>query len=141
MRTSLGDKAEYLERDLTATHTQIFATTLDATTSVRSWGLDRIDQTSLPLDGVYAPGDLDGTNSHIYVVDTGVRYTHQDFTGRVGEGTSIISNSYWDDHGHGTHVSGTALGSTHGVAKKATLHGVKVGTADSSRGATWAWVR
>ena len=32
----------------------------------------------------------------------------------------------WDDNGHGTHVSGTAAGSIHGVAKKSTLHSVKV---------------
>jgi subtilisin family serine protease len=60
------------------------------------------------------------------VQDTGVRTSHSEFTGRVGEGTSIISSSYVDDHGHGTHVAGTALGTSFGVAKKATLHAVKV---------------
>jgi hypothetical protein len=32
--------------------------------SVRSWGIDRIDQVNLPLDGVYSPGDLDGRGVH-----------------------------------------------------------------------------
>lgn len=34
--------------------------------------------------------------------------------------------SYADDHGHGTHASGTAVGALHGIAPGALLHPVKV---------------
>lgn len=34
------------------------------TASVASWGLDRIDQTSLPLNGYYSSGDYDGRGVH-----------------------------------------------------------------------------
>jgi hypothetical protein len=91
MRTLLLGHAEYFERDLMASTAQIMGTALDASYNVRYWNLDRLDQAGLPLDGVYAPGDLNGAGSHVYVVDTGLRWTHMVFNGRVGEGTSIIS--------------------------------------------------
>ncbi|KAL6763457.1 peptidase S8/S53 domain-containing protein [Haematococcus lacustris] len=132
MRTALGDSVAYFERDLAASTTQIFATTLDATYNVRYWNLDRLDQVGLPLDGVYNPGSLDGSGSHVFVLDTGIRWSHQDFSNRVGTGTSIIGSSNWDDNGHGTHVAGIAAGSIHGVAKKAIVHAVKVLDAQGS---------
>jgi subtilisin family serine protease len=56
----------------------------------------------------------------------GVRTSHQDFSGRVGDGASTFGGSVWDDNGHGTRVAGIALGGIHGVARGAILHPVKV---------------
>jgi len=80
-----------------------------------------------------------GRGSHIYVMDTGIRITHQDFGGRavatldtIAGGGSIVECSPGDttcaadDNSHGTHVAGTAGGNTFGVAREAVLHAMKV---------------
>ncbi len=102
-----------------------------------SWGLDRIDQRSLPLSQSYQY-NADGSSVHAYIIDTGLLATHREFTRRVGNGFDFINNDTDADdcHGHGTHVAGTVGGRTVGVAKNVTIHPLKVFNCQG-RG-TWA---
>ena len=92
-----------------------------------SWGLDRIDQRALPLDNSYTY-NFDGTGVDVYVIDTGLRATHNDFGGRATLDFDSIGDGQNgnDCHGHGTHVGGTAGGTSFGVAKNVRLHAVRV---------------
>ncbi|MDQ8702339.1 S8 family serine peptidase [Streptomyces sp. LHD-70] len=103
--------------------------TIDATQpNPPSWGLDRIDQKSLPLNQSYTYPDKAGEGVTVYVIDTGVRISHSDFGGRASYGYDAVDNdnTAQDGHGHGTHVAGTVAGTAHGVAKKAKVVGVRV---------------
>jgi subtilisin family serine protease len=92
-----------------------------------SWGLDRIDQRNLPLNSSYTY-NTDGTGVTVYIIDTGIRFDHQEFSGRASSGYDFIDNDpdASDCDGHGTHVAGTVGGTTVGVAKNVTLKAVRV---------------
>ncbi|WP_156758623.1 S8 family serine peptidase [Actinokineospora pegani] len=100
--------------------------TTQGTQTGPGWGLDRIDQPNLPLNRTYTyPGTA--PNVRVYVIDTGIRTSHQDFGGRADWGTNTVGDGNDSDcNGHGTHVAGTIGGATHGVAKGVRLTAVKV---------------
>lgn len=98
-----------------------------ATQTNATWGLDRVDQRDLPLNGTYTY-NADGTGVRAYIIDTGIRASHNDFGGRVTSGYTAINDGRGTDdcNGHGTHVAGTTGGSVYGVAKNVTLVPVRV---------------
>ncbi|WP_037294703.1 S8 family peptidase [Saccharomonospora azurea] len=101
--------------------------TMDDQTNPPSWGLDRVDQRNLPLDDTYSYSTT-ASNVEAYIIDTGIRISHDDFDGRARHGYDFVDNdSDADDcNGHGTHVAGTVGGSSYGVAKGVELIGVRV---------------
>ncbi|MFS8204280.1 S8 family peptidase [Streptomyces sp. CWNU-52B] len=117
-----------------AADSRVASVSRDATVSVTHqqsdppWGLDRIDQRDLPLDRSYTWPESAGQGVTAYVIDTGVRVSHQEFGGRASSGWDFVDDDAvaQDGQGHGTHVAGTIAGTTYGVAKQAHVVAVRV---------------
>jgi subtilisin family serine protease len=99
---------------------------LESTQNEPVWGLDRLDQRTLPLSRTYTYRSA--ANVTAYVLDTGIRTSHSEFGGRARNGWDFIDKDPVanDCNGHGTHVAGTVGGTTYGVAKDVQLVGVRV---------------
>jgi subtilisin family serine protease len=102
-------------------------------TTQETWGLDRIDQPSLPLDNSYTPPGS-GWGVRAYIIDTGIQRSHPQFGTRAYSGFTAIADGRGteDCNGHGTHVAGTVGSSTYGVAKSVLLIAVRVLGCDGS---------
>jgi subtilisin family serine protease len=131
------DELAKVRQDPTVAHVEPVVTLRMADTPVRKldnqanpdWGLDRIDQRALPLNQDYFWNAAnEGAGVKAYVIDSGIRRTHSEFTGRVlaGYDATIENNGPNDCDGHGTHVAGTIGGTTYGVAKKVSIVPVQV---------------
>ncbi len=112
---------EFIEID------QTVSVGIETAQSVSTWNLDRIDQRNLPLDGFYGYAST-GTGVTAYIIDTGIRTSHTEFTGRASVGFDAVNDGHngLDCNGHGTHVAGTVGGFNYGVAKNVSLVAVRV---------------
>jgi subtilisin family serine protease len=121
---ALDPRVDYVEQDQW----------LHAATSQSSppWGLDRIDQPSLPINGVYNYPSSGGVGVTLYILDSGVNES-PDLTGRLTMSINFVSaggktdlTAFQDLYGHGTHVAGIAAGTNYGVAKRASVVNLRV---------------
>jgi len=111
---------------------------IEAKTQAATWGLNRVGADQRPSEGAGAT---------VFVLDTGVRTTHNDFTGRASPGADVSGGSLVecngnlncaaDRQGHGTHCAGSAGGNTYGVAPAAQISSIKV-LSDQGSG-SWSW--
>ena len=119
--------------------TDAVATTSAINQDPATWGLDRVDQRTLPLTGTFSYANAAGTGVTAYIIDTGIA-AHPDFGTRLGAGYTAITDATdtGDCNGHGTHVAGTVASTTYGVAKAAQLVPVRVLGCDGS--GSWSGV-
>ncbi|MBE0370480.1 S8 family peptidase [Pseudoalteromonas aurantia] len=126
IHTLLNDPSvKYIEQDQIVSITPLVSAKADQGNAI--WGLDRVDQTDLPLNSNYHY-DYDGSGVTAYVIDTGVLISHNEFGNRASHGYDFVDNdsNATDCNGHGTHVAGTVGGSSYGVAKNVNVVGVRV---------------
>ncbi|KAF3008395.1 subtilisin-like serine protease [Curvularia kusanoi] len=122
---------DYIEQDAVAGTTleeslNHFEKRAFVTQSSSTWGLARLSH-KLTGSSSYTYDDSGGSNTCVYIIDTGIDAAHPDFEGRATFLTNLAGdNLNTDGNGHGTHCAGTIGSKTYGVSKKARLFGVKV---------------
>ncbi|HEX6291561.1 MAG TPA: S8 family peptidase [Herpetosiphonaceae bacterium] len=110
---------DYIEQD------REFTIAATQTVGAGQWGLDRIDQRALPLNGSYSY-TATGAGVTAYIISTGILPSHADFGGRAAIAFDAYGGSGTDCNGWGTHLAGVVGGTTYGVAKSVNLRGVRV---------------
>jgi hypothetical protein len=90
---------------VTITENQV-VTVSSVQTPVDSWGLDRVDQVA-GTNNQYSY-ERDGSNVDVYIMDTGIHTSHEDFGNRASFGVDVSDSGEGDNdnNGHGTHVAG-----------------------------------
>jgi hypothetical protein len=93
-----------------------------------TWGLARVGQAKLRIDGLYTHHVHEDTDVKVYVLDTGIYTENVDFQGRAVFGADFTTNTppKTDLNGHGTHCAGTVAGRLYGVNKDVTVVAVRV---------------
>lgn len=129
-----GGAARYVEPDSEVS----MIPEIEAGVEAATWGLNRV--------GADQRG-RSGAGATVFVLDTGVRVTHQEFSGRampvldmtIGDPVECNGDMSCagDSQGHGTHCAGSAAGETFGVAPGAAVRSVKVLGDDGS--GSWSW--
>jgi subtilisin family serine protease len=114
---SRDPRVEFVEEDGVAT---VSGTQLNP-----PWGLDRIDQRDRPIDGSFTYNRT-GLGVRVFVIDSGIRTTHQELAGRAGVGYDAFGGNGQDCFGHGTPVASLIAGTTYGAAKDASVISVRV---------------
>lgn len=123
-------EVDYVEQDAVV---KVNAEQLDST-----WGLDRISHEDYSTPYTYEYDEAAaGAGTTVYVIDTGIRITHDEFktpngTSRAAWGFNSVDKTDSDGNGHGTHCAGTIAGKNYGVSKKANVVAVKVLSAGGS---------
>ena len=133
-RLAADPSVAFVEQDAEITTTATPSAPVTQVTQAKrlAWGLDRLDQRSLPLSKSYTYRSTADVTA--YVIDTGIRTSHKEFGGRARNGWDFVDGDAVanDCHGHGTHVAGTVGGATYGVAKDVKLVGLRVLGCDGS---------
>jgi len=104
--------------------------TCDVQKNVPSWGISRVSNgKKLPIDNTYKYTDKVGSDVDVFMLDTGVRTTHVEFTGRASFGFNAAGGKVnTDKDGHGTHVAGTVAAQHYGICKACSIVSIKVFT-------------